>query len=435
MKKTFLLILSALLCVSVFAHDELTLHYTKWSVMLKGGVARNGYAGFSENAITSTGNRVFTGIYGLEVERTFNHIWGLALSANMYDFYRADDTYGNASGVKYNLFISGQAIETALLGTMNLSNIFSEDRSEGWRRFNVYARIGAGLTFYRTDQVPVMNQMAEDVKPGSEIRATDRDADFDKDYKKTTIVIPTEIQFEYNLSKPLALGLIVGNRWHTSTHFGTPDVKKQSNDETRTPSIGKNVNFYTAQLNLRYKFLARKKHKHIRNYVPELIVEPMLVKAYDDAPILERLDSLEKKAHVHPVVPVVPVAPVVQEAPKFDFKDQKFIFIPVVEFDVNRYTIRNNSSKDLDELAEALVDEDNTMTIFVTGHTDSTGSAAHNKTLSQNRANAVKEYLQAKGVKQPIITAGEGSDMPIDTNATPEGRQRNRRVEIRFATK
>lgn len=427
MKKTFLLILSALLCASAFAHDELTLHYTKWSVMLKGGIARNGYAEFSDHAITTTKDKVWTGIYGLEIERTFNHTWGLAASANLYDFYHSTDTYIPG---KYNLFISGQAIETALLGTLNLSNLFSEDRSEGWRRFNIYARIGAGLTFYKTDQNPVVAAMNDNPGAGK----TDRNANYDKDYEQTTIVIPTEIQFEYNLSKPLALGLIVGNRWHTSTHFGTPDIQKTNSDGSTysVPAIGKNVNFYTAQLSLRYKFLSTGENKHIRNYVPELIEEPMLVKAYDDAPILERLDSLEAKAHVHPIVPVVPVEPV---APKFDFKDQKFIFIPVVEFDVDRYTIRNNSSKDLDELAEALADEDNTMNIFVTGHTDSTGSVAHNKTLSQNRANAVKEYLRTKGVKQPIYAAGEGSNMPIDTNATPEGRQRNRRVEIRFATK
>jgi outer membrane protein OmpA-like peptidoglycan-associated protein len=69
--------------------------------------------------------------------------------------------------------------------------------------------------------------------------------------------------------------------------------------------------------------------------------------------------------------------------------------------------------------------------IDVLGHTDSTGSAAFNQRLSEQRAASVADVLIQRGVQpQRIATRGFGLTQPIADNATPEGRQRNRRVEI-----
>ena len=68
----------------------------------------------------------------------------------------------------------------------------------------------------------------------------------------------------------------------------------------------------------------------------------------------------------------------------------------------------------------------------VTGHTDSTGSEAWNRELSAARAASVKNYLVDNGVNTDrITTQGVASTQPIATNGTPEGKARNRRVEIR----
>ena len=72
-----------------------------------------------------------------------------------------------------------------------------------------------------------------------------------------------------------------------------------------------------------------------------------------------------------------------------------------------------------------------TANIQVEGYTDSTGSPETNAKLSMARATAVMEFLQSQGVEEARMkAAGLGPDKPVDSNETPEGRAKNRRVEI-----
>ena len=65
------------------------------------------------------------------------------------------------------------------------------------------------------------------------------------------------------------------------------------------------------------------------------------------------------------------------------------------------------------------------------GHTDSTGSAAFNQSLSERRAAAVSDWLGGHGVDPATLTqTGYGASRPVADNGTPEGRQANRRVEV-----
>lgn len=86
----------------------------------------------------------------------------------------------------------------------------------------------------------------------------------------------------------------------------------------------------------------------------------------------------------------------------------------------------------LNSVAKVLNKYDNS-TVMVLGYTDSTGSAEYNQTLSRQRANAVAAYLQGQGVKSSRFEImGLGSSNPIASNSTAEGRQQNRRVEIKI---
>lgn len=73
----------------------------------------------------------------------------------------------------------------------------------------------------------------------------------------------------------------------------------------------------------------------------------------------------------------------------------------------------------------------NNMTMMVTGHTDNTGSVALNDSLSKARANSVASYMYAQGIPFGAVkTEGLSMHQPIASNATPDGRAKNRRVEI-----
>ena len=75
-------------------------------------------------------------------------------------------------------------------------------------------------------------------------------------------------------------------------------------------------------------------------------------------------------------------------------------------------------------------------TLRLSGHTDNQGDAAKNMILSEKRAKAVKKYLMKKGVKEDkIIAEWFGQTVPIADNNTPEGRQKNRRVEMKVEYK
>jgi outer membrane protein OmpA-like peptidoglycan-associated protein len=85
----------------------------------------------------------------------------------------------------------------------------------------------------------------------------------------------------------------------------------------------------------------------------------------------------------------------------------------------------------LNEVAKALTEQDPESTMVVEGHTDSQGAAAFNQTLSQARAQSVRDYLVSRGIAGDRITAeGFGPTRTIGDNATAEGRANNRRVEI-----
>ncbi|TCK99967.1 outer membrane protein OmpA-like peptidoglycan-associated protein [Shimia isoporae] len=99
-------------------------------------------------------------------------------------------------------------------------------------------------------------------------------------------------------------------------------------------------------------------------------------------------------------------------------------------FDVDSATVSASLEDDLYKVASSLNDYPDT-TVQVLGHTDNTGTAAHNQGLSQRRANAVADVLMTGGVPfGRIESIGRGEDQPIASNLDEAGRHQNRRVEI-----
>ena len=101
-----------------------------------------------------------------------------------------------------------------------------------------------------------------------------------------------------------------------------------------------------------------------------------------------------------------------------------------VLFDTGKATLKPGASSTIDRLS-AFLDQAPERTVIIEGHTDSVGSDSLNMTLSENRADAVKAALVAKGVAPDrIVTAGKGEGEPVAGNDNAAGRQQNRRVEI-----
>ena len=99
-------------------------------------------------------------------------------------------------------------------------------------------------------------------------------------------------------------------------------------------------------------------------------------------------------------------------------------------FDVDSDVLREAARKNLATLASSLEKYPNT-DLMIVGHTDATGSDAHNMTLSERRAASAASYLAAQGVTRTRLrSAGRGESEPVASNDTDADRQKNRRVEV-----
>jgi len=119
----------------------------------------------------------------------------------------------------------------------------------------------------------------------------------------------------------------------------------------------------------------------------------------------------------------------------------KNIYLPAIDsgstvvlnnifFEYAKARLTQNSQAELDRMNRFLKDHPG-ITVQLTGHTDSIGSRQNNLTLSKRRADAVRDYLIETGISpERMTTEGYGETQPVAENDTPEGRQKNRRVEF-----
>lgn len=101
-----------------------------------------------------------------------------------------------------------------------------------------------------------------------------------------------------------------------------------------------------------------------------------------------------------------------------------------VHFDFNKWAIKPEGKAILDKDAE-LLKKDKTLDISIEGHCDVVGTDEYNQRLSERRAKVVFDYFASKGVDaKRMKTVGFGRKKPVAPNTTPEGRAKNRRVEV-----
>lgn len=114
------------------------------------------------------------------------------------------------------------------------------------------------------------------------------------------------------------------------------------------------------------------------------------------------------------------------------FQPSKTFVLQDCNFETGKANLEPESYTVLDELVAYLVRKDDER-IEIGGHTDNVGKPAANIKLSMERAQAVMDYLIAKGIDPARLTAkGYGMAVPIDDNKTEEGRAQNRRTEVKI---
>lgn len=118
--------------------------------------------------------------------------------------------------------------------------------------------------------------------------------------------------------------------------------------------------------------------------------------------------------------------------PQYERVENRTYTLQDVYFNTDKATLRESSYKALNNLLAAM-ETNAAMRVEIAGHTDDRASAEYNKDLSQRRAESVKAYLVKQGIAKDRIRAkGYGETEPVASNETAEGRQKNRRVEVRI---
>jgi outer membrane protein OmpA-like peptidoglycan-associated protein len=129
---------------------------------------------------------------------------------------------------------------------------------------------------------------------------------------------------------------------------------------------------------------------------------------------------------------VAPTAPAFDSGPVLETaKAGDKIVLKGVTFETGKARLRADSATILDGVAETLQKRPE-LRVEIGGHTDDRGADAYNQSLSEQRAQAVLDYLVGKGVDATRLSSvGYGEAQPVDSNDTAEGRERNRRVELK----
>jgi OOP family OmpA-OmpF porin len=133
-----------------------------------------------------------------------------------------------------------------------------------------------------------------------------------------------------------------------------------------------------------------------------------------------------------PIVEVEP-APAEPAPPRVEVREETIDLREKVNFETASANLLPQSKALLDDVAKTLAEHPELTLIRIEGHTDGEGTQPYNQKLSDDRAASVRRHLISKGIDgKRLETRGFGEDKPVADNATEDGREQNRRVELRI---
>ena len=151
------------------------------------------------------------------------------------------------------------------------------------------------------------------------------------------------------------------------------------------------------------------------------------------APVPARAPEPAPSPPPPPAPKALPAPPPPPPPPAAPAKPAEELVLKGVNFETASAKLRPESAKILDGVATT-ISKCHCDKVDIRGYTDSVGKPDYNQKLSERRATAVKDYLEAHGVPKGVLTAqGFGEEHPIASNATKEGRAQNRRVTVQFS--
>lgn len=149
--------------------------------------------------------------------------------------------------------------------------------------------------------------------------------------------------------------------------------------------------------------------------------------------VLHGKDAILVKA-AQPDPPPPPPKPV--KISKAKVVEEKIEISEKVMFDTDKATIKLDSNDLLTDVATVIKEHQEIKKLRIEGHTDADGSDKYNKKLSQQRADAVRDFLVKAGIAEDrLIAVGYGEERPVATNDNAEGKEKNRRVEFNILDK
>ena len=420
--------------------------YRTWSIGVQGGITAPGVLTGGSNPFGQKvgyfQNKVGE-YYGLTVRKQFSHLFGLELEGNRGRI----KTYNhNVSGPATENSLGARSAEVDVNWAASLNGVFQLGTIDFLRRenaVNFYAKVGFGVMASNPVQFAnndftgseVYNQKGQ---WGEEIFG-DREATGDRDYKLSGF-IPVGLGVKFKLSEVVALNLGYTMNFTDDNRLygpGRVDYKGKFSNvygglEFTLGSRDKESLTFTNPVATLYDEL---KDPSLRNEVEALKQRvstlegtvDQLSKDSDGDGVSDKFDKCPNTPAGTPVdgsgCPIKFPEPVAQNN-----ATQGGYYSPI-QFEFDSSVLKTESYSTLDKLAKEL--RDNNASANLDGYASAEGTEAYNLNLSKDRANAVKQYLVNAGVSASSVTAtGYGEDNPVASNATEEGRIKNRRVEI-----
>lgn len=446
------------------------LKYAHWSVGVYGGV--NAFR-LPPDPVQQTDRLNASG--GISIDYTENPFSGFGIEYTYSDYsrpYQYLATTGSLNARTNDVFLTGH---------LNLSNLFSVNRMDDQRWLKFLAEMGLGAAFYsgKLDQTTITGAPSIAAKLGltAECRLSKVMGLFAGiEYRQYDALYMSGVKSLRNGDATLLkLGLRVKMQSNNQVHMRNLGYNAQKPDAT--PVSMKEVFIQEDSKRTLDEIAALKKNNaDVRNNMVQLEAETKkavqkkadeaLLKAQEakklaleaerkaqekESALNKRIRELEEKTKLDSIrlaekeraqkLAIAKADSALQDKFKKMEEDLKLLatnkdakvnmVLDNIEFKSGSSVLATSSYETLSKIVGILTANTAWNVLTVAGHTDNAGSDAVNLKLSQSRAQSVKNYLVSKGLdKDKIIAVGFGESKPIASNATPAGRQKNRRVEF-----